>query len=80
MAWVAQNGQAPSQDELAQLLAVSRHAVGRALRYLEARGVPVASDSRRARAILGMLPMDHPAAVAMRERSRERAHSLGNES
>ena len=76
LAWVAEHGQAPAQAQLAQLLEISRHAVGRALRYLEARGVPGASDSRRAVAVLGMLPLDHPAAVALRERARERAHSL----
>jgi biotin operon repressor len=65
LAWTAEHGTAPRQDDLAATLAISRHAVGRALRYLESRGVPVASDSRRAMAVADQLPRDHPAAVAL---------------
>lgn len=67
LAWIASHGQPPTQAQLAESLQVSRHAVGRALRYLEIRGVPITSDSRRARAVLGAMPSDHPAVERWKE-------------
>ena len=78
LAWTAEHGTAPRQDDLAASLAISRHAVGRALRYLERRGVPVASDSRRAMAVADQLPRDHPAAVSMIAWSAKQRKSAHN--
>ena len=64
--WIANHGQPPTQAQLAEALEVSRHAVGRALRYLEVRGVPITSDSRRAGLVLDAMPSDHPAAERWR--------------
>ena len=77
--WITIEGQPPTQQQLADALDISRHAVGRALRYLEVRGVPITSDSRRAGLILDAMPSDHPAAERWRsvQAMRESAHNGG---
>ena len=40
-------GQSPTQAQVAHGAGVSEHAVGRVLRWAEARGLPVLADSRR---------------------------------
>ena len=67
LAWIASHGSPPTQAQLADSLQVSRHAVGRALRYLEVRGVPITSDSRRAKLVLDAMPSDHPAVERWKE-------------
>ena len=80
LAWIEQHGRPPIQKELAESLGVSRHAVGRSLRYLEVRGVPITSDSRRAGLILEAMPSDHPAAERWRsvQAVEESAHNGGD--
>ena len=72
LAWIERHGSPPIQQQLADELGISRHAVGRSLRYLEIRGVPITSDSRRASVTLGALPVDHPAAERWREEEKKR--------
>ncbi|QDP54736.1 MAG: hypothetical protein GOVbin2833_25 [Prokaryotic dsDNA virus sp.] len=61
-AWMeaAAAGQPPRQDQLAEDLGLSVHQIGRALRWLESRGVAVVSDRRRAKYLVLSLEPDHP--------------------
>ena len=74
-AWMdaAAQGTLPRQGELAESLGLSVHQVGRALRWLEARGVAVVSDRRRAPRLLDLLPTNHPTSEGIRKFLDERS-------
>jgi hypothetical protein len=44
-----EDGEVPTQADVARRAEVSEHAVGRVLRWAEAKGLPVMADSRRGR-------------------------------
>tara|TARA_Y100000593_G_scaffold63420_2_gene117221 strand:- start:8801 stop:9049 length:249 start_codon:yes stop_codon:yes gene_type:complete len=44
-----EDGEIPTQADVARRAGVSDHAVGRVLRWAESRGLPVLADSRRGR-------------------------------